>query len=96
MTSDEGKKEKLVSSIGHLSDEEKAILMPEWKSTQPNDDQYMLKAEGLTPAPTTNDGQNLVAMVPDGIRAVEASAPHSPYEWWITDAGNVSPLVVKT
>lgn len=91
----DGEKTKIPpSSIAHLTDEERAILMPEWSSSQEDDDKYMIGAEGLSPAPV--EGQRLVAMVPDGVRAVEVSVPHLPYENWISPEGNVHALVVKT
>lgn len=69
---------------------------PKWKSSQPGED-YMIKAEGLTPA--TIPGQRIVGSMRDPDvpgYTVQVAVPHLPYERWIDDAGNVCSCPVKT
>lgn len=80
--------------VMELSDDELRVLMPEHASSQPNEDAYMVRAEGLTPAPI--EGQRVIAIRPDGLEDVEVSVPHLPYEYWITDAGNVVSVPIRT
>lgn len=57
----------------------------------------MITAEGTTPANVP--GQRIIARVQDADspgRLVEVSVPHTPYERWIDDAGNVCNCPVKT
>ena len=72
-----------------------AKVAPPWSSTQTNPKAYMIDASELEPANVPGQRVTAVVMNAEG-ESVEASAPHCYYEKWITKAGTVCAVPMKT